>query len=130
MQLTSKNVNDLFEEATMNLGMLPATVEGVLHKALLNVEGMEIKIAHMLDQLPDEFKTTGGGGWSFLQACMTVDGDQWTGLHMDMEKLVMLGIAAGKVKWSMPKEFWPSLPGGMPYFVIDTGVKENASVSA
>jgi len=36
-----------------------------------------------------------------------------------MEKLFLLGLAIEKVKCLMPREVWPALPGGMPYYVIN-----------
>lgn len=75
-------------------------------------------IVSMLGQLPRSFHEKTGGGWTFLNACNREDGRQWTGLHVLMESLCCLGIAAGKAAWVMPREFWPDLPGGMPYFVV------------
>ena len=76
------------------------------------------EIEAMLDELPDEFKKSGGGGWSFLNLCNDRQGNQWTGLHQRMEQLVQLGIGANKVEYLMPKELWTALPNGMPYLVI------------
>lgn len=75
-------------------------------------------IHDMLAELPDEFKTSGGGGYSFLNACMNRDGNQWTGLHQIQEQLVQLGIAIGEVEYCLPREMWMVLPGGMPYFLV------------
>jgi hypothetical protein len=75
----------------------------------------------LLAELPAPFKADGpdsGGGWSFLNACVTKDGVQWTDLHRTVEALVVLGIAAGKVAWMLPRKIWSALPGGMPYFVV------------
>jgi hypothetical protein len=77
------------------------------------------EIAAMLDQLPDDFKASGGGGMSFLNACNDLLGRQWTGLHTDMEMLFQLGTATGKAKLLLPREMWAILPGGMPYYVLD-----------
>jgi hypothetical protein len=76
------------------------------------------EIEAMLDELPDEFKKSGGGGWSFLNACNDKHGNQWTGSHQRMEQLFQLGIGVGKVQCQLSKEMWPALPGGMPYYVI------------
>jgi len=75
-------------------------------------------VAEMLAELPDEFKASAGGGWSFLNACMDRHGNQWTGLHQIMEQLFVLGIALGLVEYQLPRELWSSLPGGMPYIVV------------
>jgi hypothetical protein len=74
-------------------------------------------IGELLAELPTEFMSTGGGGWSFLNACMDKNGVQW-GEHQDMEMLFCLGIAAGKAKWQLSRDMWEVLPGGMPYVVV------------
>ena len=90
-----------------NVGFHPKRLES--HKA---------EIEEMLNELPSEFQQSGGGGWSFLNACNDKHGNQWTGLHQIMEQLVLLGIGLGKVKFQLPREVWSALPGGMPYFVV------------
>jgi hypothetical protein len=44
-------------------------------------------------------------------------GYQW-GEHASMESLICLGIAAGFVRYCLPRDLWTSLPGGLPYFVV------------
>ena len=34
--------------------------------------------------------------------------------------LIVLGIATAQARWLMPRDMWPSLPGGMPYFAVGT----------
>lgn len=116
MDLTAQNVEDLFRECLAHDGV---EVDGVIGKAMLKVDGREVHIRSMLASLPSEFRSSGGGGWSFLNACLRGDGTQWTGLHQTMDRLFMLGIAAGLVHWLMPRDMWPTLPGGMPYVVIE-----------
>lgn len=82
------------------------------------LESRKAEIVAMLDELPDEFKESGGGGMSFLNACNDKHGNQWTGLHQRMEQLFQLGIGVGKVKNLMPREMWDALPGGMPYYTV------------
>lgn len=77
------------------------------------------EIKEMLECLSDEFRADKGGGWSFLQACVTKDGDQW-GEHQNINELLALGIATGQAKILMHRELWSALPGGMPYFVVTT----------
>jgi hypothetical protein len=96
------------EGITSTVGFHPDSLES--HKA---------EIEAMLEELPDEFKSSGGGGWSFLNACNDKHGNQWTGLHQRMEQLFQLGIAIGKVEYQLPREMWSVLPGGMPYLVIN-----------
>jgi hypothetical protein len=114
--LTAERVEALFEECIRDDG---TEIEGILHKVKLNVAGHEDDIRAMLAELPPEFQHSGGGGWSFLQACETRGGVQWTGLHATMEKLFMLGMAAGAARWLLPRELWEALPGGMPYVSVN-----------
>ena len=97
--------------------------EGVKTKVGFHPERLkaaEPTIAAILDEMPDEFKKTGGGGWTFLNFCNDKHGNQWADLHKTMDELVMLGIATGKVSFQiMPRELWSTLPGGMPYLVIN-----------
>lgn len=78
------------------------------------------EIRALLDQMPDEFHRSGGGGWSFLNLCMAKNGQQWADEHRTMEGLVALSIAAGMGSFQLPRDIWESLPGGMPYIVFDT----------
>ena len=116
MKLTAQNVEKLFAKCFRETG---EPTEGLFGKAVLDIDGHESDIESMLAQLPNEFQRAGGGGWSFLNACMDKDGGQWTGMHQTMDKLFMLGIAAGKAKWLMPRELWSALPGGMPYVIVN-----------
>lgn len=102
------------------------TVAGIVTVVLLHrrrVAAAREEIAGLLAELPDEFRSVdnpnGGGGWTFLNACLDRHGNQWTGVHQTMEQLFLLGMAAGLVTELMPRELWSSLPGGMPYYVID-----------
>jgi len=96
-------------------------VEGIMSKFAFNPEQLEKyknRIIELLSELPVQFRQDSGGGWSFLNACNTKDGKQWTGLHLRMEQLFMLGMAIGKAKFLMPREMWKMFPGSMPYIVI------------
>lgn len=98
---------------TCNVGFHPGRIEE--HRA---------EIAAMLDELSDDFKESGGGGMSFLNACYDRNGRQWTGMHKTMEQLFQLGLAIGKVGYVLEREFWSALPGGMPYLVVYNDPKE------
>jgi hypothetical protein len=105
-----------------------------LHPGRLESHRDEVK--DMLDQLPVLFRATaegGGGGWSFLNACMVRERErpelwkveemeQWTGLQVRMDQLFALGQALGYVKSQFPRSMWGSLPGGVPYYVVTLGV--------
>ena len=82
------------------------------------MEGNKHGIYEMLNQLPDNFKKESGGGMTFLNACVDVNGIQW-GEHRSVEQLVVLGLAINKVRYCFPREFWDSMPGGMPYIVVE-----------
>lgn len=115
--LTAEAVDKLFDECVGD----DLAGDGLVHKCTFSEEKIEAnkaKIAELLGDLPDQFHAKKGGGWSFLNACNDKRGDQWTGLHMTMEKLVCLGIAAGLAKWLM-KDMADVMPGGVPYFVVD-----------
>ncbi len=107
--------------------------EGVRGKFLFVKKKVEEKredIRSMLSDLPDNFHKSKGGGWSFLNGCVTKDGTQW-GEQRDVDDLICLGIAVGFVTFQLPREMWESLPGGVPYFVVDledkTGTTQEAS---
>jgi hypothetical protein len=98
-------------------------VNGIAHSAMFSqreVDRYRAEIAGMLDQLPAQFNPLpeGGGGWSFLNLCQDGDGNQWTDLHLVMERLVMLGIATNQAEWQFPRKMWSALPGSVPYVLI------------
>lgn len=130
IELTAKNVEstllyclysekELAEEGRPPKGAV--LIEGIVRKFGLHPGRLEEKskdIETLLRQLPEEFYATKGGGMSFLRACLRFDEQQW-GEHRDMENLMVLGMAVKKVTCLMPKEMWPALPGGMPYYRIE-----------
>lgn len=124
MELTSANVGDIFRRCLFddNEVMTPRVeVVGIMNNFGFHpgrIESLEPDIKSMLDQLPTEFKISGGGGWSFLQMCIRADGHQWTGMHQIQEQLMVLGMAAGWVLPLLPRRLWGMLPGGMPYVQI------------
>lgn len=94
------------EGITLNIGLYPQRLEQA-----------KPEIRDMLEELPSQFKKSGGGGWTFLNMCMDKDGDPWTGSHKVMQELMMMGIAAGYMEYALPKPRWETLPGGMPYVI-------------
>ena len=96
--------------------------EGIQLKVGFNPEQLKDKetlIEELLKDLPLEFQKDSGGGMSFLNMCNDKNGNQWTGLHQEMDELVALGTATGKLSFLMPREMWNMLPGGMPYLVVN-----------
>jgi len=125
MELTNENVTNVFDSCLYDASENTDNhfrVDGITKSIDFTPEKLkenEQNIVKMLQRLPDQFQKDGGGGWSFLNTCEDNMGNQWSGDHAQMEKLVLLGIGVGKVKFSMPKEWWSAFPGGMPYLVID-----------
>jgi hypothetical protein len=125
MKLTSEAVDEMMKACLFadDEPMEPAIeVDGIVNRYAFHPERIAAnaaRISDLLAELPDQFQATGGGGWSFLNACMDRHGVQWTGLHQQQERLFALGIAAGKSKWLFPRELWDALPGGMPYVSVN-----------
>lgn len=82
------------------------------------LETQRDKVKSWLDALPETFRQSKGGGWSFLNACHQQDGVQW-GEHRDMEALFCLAIGLKLATWQpTERELWSAFPGGVPYVVI------------
>jgi hypothetical protein len=117
--LTPDHVYRIFQECQTDTGI---EIRGIVNAAIFNpaaIASHQDEIRDLVAELPDEFRRSGGGGWSFLNACFDRHGQQWTGEHRTMEMLFMLGIAAGVVTEQLPRELWVQLPGGMPYYCVD-----------
>lgn len=126
MELTAKKVDEIFRDCLFKDNELidgkpvlkEIIVEGIIHTFGFHpgrIEAHETEITKLLMELPATFQKD---GWSFLEACITKDRIQWTGLHERMEQLFALGMAIDKVKYVFPRKMWETLPGGMPYLVI------------
>lgn len=76
-----------------------------------------LKIREILLFMPETFWEGKGGGWSFVNLCMTKDDFHW-GEHSDMEALVCLGIATGQASYCLPRDMWSALHGSVPYIVF------------
>lgn len=123
--LTSSHVSAVFEDCLFREG--EDTSDAVVAEGVIatfgfhpqRLVGHKAEIGAMLAELPSDFQLNGGGGgWSFLNACLRRDGEQWTGEHRVMEQLFALGLAVGYVTCLLPREVWPALPGGMPYYAV------------
>ncbi len=124
MKLTSDNVRKIFKDCLFKdeenkdnyiIG------EGVNLKAGFHPERLEKNkenIISMLNELPDSFKKSKGGGMSFLNMCEDKNGYQW-GEHENMDQLVVLGNSINKITFLMPKKMWSVFPGGMPYLSVE-----------
>jgi len=99
-------------------GIIP--VKGVVGGFAFIKTKLEAKredVRSMLADLPDDFHEDKGGGMSFLNACMTRDGEHW-GEQPTVSELLCLGMGLGIAKILMPREMWDVLPGGVPYFSV------------
>lgn len=123
-ELTEARVCEIFDECLRDgkaSEVEKLKIEGVIHAAMLGKRKLDehrAEITELLLELPDDFRRSGGGGMSLLNACCDRHGRQWADLHLTMEKLFMLGMAIEKVKPLFLREIWPALPGGMPYYVV------------
>lgn len=124
MELTATNVNKIFEDCLFKTEPKPGTnfihAQGIVANVGFDPNKIEFyanDIKQLLDNLNENFNESSGGGWSFLEACMTKDNVHW-GEHKSVEQLMLLGIAAGWVKYLFPREMWNILAGGMPCFVV------------
>ena len=124
-KLNSDKVTEVFLDCLFKDGEVTdhyVRAEGIMTNVGFNPESLEshkAEIEEMLAELPNEFQKSGGGGWSFLNACNDKNGNLWTGEHRVMEQLILLGIAIGKASFQLPREVWSALPGGMPYLVVE-----------
>ena len=137
MELTADNVETVVnaclfktepEDKTTNVLLC----EGIVNKFGFNpanVAEQAENIHSMLEQLPESFFVSSGGGMSFLAACNDKNGKQW-GQHHNMEALFCLGIAVKRVKECLPRSMWEALPGGMPYYQISDREQEAGSNAA
>ena len=89
MKLTAENVEAIFYECLCDENTKSATqpYKGVLNTASFDLAALRKRhgdIEDLLDELPDGFHADKGGGWSFLQACMDREGNQW-GLQRNVD---------------------------------------------
>lgn len=122
VRLTPDRVETVFADCLAPAPGDGQIIHGVVRTAAFDpakVQAHTGDIAALLAELPDQFRKSGGGGWSFLNACEDRHGAQWTGVHQRAEELFMLGLAAGQVSELMPRELWNALPGGMPFYMVD-----------
>lgn len=115
----------LFQENEMKDGkpiIEPKIGEGLRVKSYdffpERIDAKKEDIKGMLSQLPNEFMESSGGGWSFLNANVTKDGELWTDSHEAMEQLFAMANALGLSEYKLPRKMWSMLPGGRPYVVV------------
>lgn len=131
--LTVDKVNELYSECSLVEAEVKndePTVdfvlgEGVVSVSVFSAERIEKNketIASLFDELAgiDE-------GISFLTMCNDQYDRQWTGMHFMVDRLLQLGMASGVVEYTLPRDLWNILPGGMPY-VIRNRQKDNEKI--
>jgi len=128
MKLTSQAVDDIMkdvlfkEEEKDDAPKMALHVDGLVRRFGFHpqrVQEAKPRIDALLDELHDDFKEGGGGGYSFLNVPFDKNGRQW-GEHREAEALVCLGIAVGSAEW-MLREIAQAMPGGVPYVLVHTG---------
>ena len=125
MELNAENVDKVFKEClskekegneVVHVGAVLENAQFAFDKKKLDLYRTEI--TSWVEQLPDNFQESKGGGWSFLNMAFTKDGRLWTGYHFVMEQLLCLAIGIGKMKYLLERNMWKILPGSMPYVAI------------
>ncbi len=98
-ELTAKRVHNICNDCLAGVppGSRPGIIliKGIVYDYCFDSKKLEKhkeEITKMLDELSTDFRKDGGGGMSFLQACVDKNGHQW-GEHQNIEQLFCLGIA-------------------------------------
>ena len=123
MKLTAEKVNEIFMDCLFKDGEDTSEhvkAEGVITKVGFHPTRLKThkdEIRQLLSELPTNFRSTSGGGWSFLNACIDANGNHW-GEYRSIDELLCLGIATKQAKILFPKEMWSAFPGSMPYFSV------------
>ncbi len=98
-------------------------VQGVLNNFVFHRERLESHreaVYQLLEELPDNFRQSVGGGWSFLNMCVDRDGNHWAE-HVNVEQLIVLGVGLDLMDFlpsQKHRNLWKAFPGGMPYLVF------------
>lgn len=121
----SEIVNTIFERCLLIGTKIEESdqiiIDCIVQKFVLSkseIQNNKDEIVRILNCMHDNFKLGSGGGWSFLRLPFDKYDRHWCE-HPTAEKLCALGIALGIVKFQFPRDLWESLPGGVPYLVID-----------
>ncbi len=127
-ELTAHAVEDIMKKVLYRRDDIgsPILVEGIMTKFGFNLERLKAakpEIDALLAELPKTFRENEGGGWTFLNACVTRHGKMW-GQQREVEMLVALGIGVGSAEWLL-KDMADVMPGGVPYFKIHVADKES-----
>lgn len=125
LELSDENVTSLLRECSLfvtpenkNSAEVQKNKVSGMGKAVSvipeRIEQHRSQILYFMEQLPLELRN------GFRFTIMTVDkfGRPWCRDYQTLDYLIILGIAAGYMKFSMPREFWHILPQGLPMVEI------------
>ncbi len=121
-RLTEQAVHIVFTDCLFNdddIASDSVETSGLARVTIFNFYRLERhreQIAWFLAQLPDEFRQP--GGQSFSEAHRDRRGHSWTGLHLSIEQLLLLGLATQQAEYTLPQDRWMELPDGMPSFIV------------
>lgn len=131
MELTAKNVADVYESCLHNKALAedePIVIgAGVLVRAAFAksvLEENKENIVSLCSQLRPPFYKDVGGGWSFLNMCMT-DKDVHWGEHRSCDMLVCLALAAGIAEYPLPRNMWDATRERVPYITFTREVEKS-----
>jgi hypothetical protein len=114
-----ERVERIFQECLTGDNII--TIEGFRNNFDLNRDVLNSywnDITEMLNNLPDQFKATGGKGGSLMAGCEDKNGNLWTSNQEQIEQLFLLGMGIAVVQYLFPREWWSGLPGGLPFYII------------
>ncbi len=89
-------------------------VQGITHDFGFHIERLNShrdEILKLVNQLPKM-----GDGISFLDLCLANEGSFWSE-QVNMEQIIVLGIACNYLEYLFPKETWLELPGNVPFII-------------
>lgn len=126
LMLTPVIVGTLFNDCLITIGSVDneIVVEGFTRTVSLDSKKLETNrqaIIDCLTEFPPAFLLQFGGGYSLLGANIDRHNHIWnpSGSQIIAESIFLLGMGINCVRPVLPKYLWESLPGGVPYYVIN-----------
>lgn len=122
--ITAEKVSEIFMDCLFRDDEIPENgkpanavmCSGIIHNVGFHKERL-MSHTDEINNLIDHWNSQLSEGVSFLTLCVDETGEQW-GEHINMEQLLLLGLATHKLQYMCPREFWMILPGGMPYITL------------
>lgn len=79
------------------------------------IESHRSELQDIIKELPTQFLSTGGGGWTFLNLPTDASGEQW-GEQWQADLLFSACKALNLAGFCVEdREIWQAMPGGLPY---------------